>query len=124
MKLTQLKKALRQNDIERKELEAQLEETRVKKVIPKLKAQYEGKYFKSENAYDSSSKWPVYHYVKEVVSEGEATVAVFEYIPDYGYRFNMSTEHCMYLLTNEITKEEFHKAALKMVSNAFKFNFF
>lgn len=118
MTIKQLERALRLNDKDRIKLHKELDALREKKALPKLKAQFQGKYFKYDNGYDSSTRWPIYSYCHEVTGEDEAIADMFELDPHEGYRFKYRAAVGLYLFAQIVDQKEYDKAAIKVVSAA------
>jgi len=99
---------------EARAIDKQIEARELKHLLPKLKKQYEGKYFKYRNSFSCPQKesdyWYLYSKVSKVISVREVYRISFEMdihskIEIHGGKSYMSC------LGVEISKEEYYKAA-------------
>lgn len=116
--IKQLERAIDKNYKDRSLLLDKLDNLKLKKLLPGLKKKYEGKYFKYNNGYSKKNRWWVYSYCREVVSEHEAIVDSFEFIPNDEWRFKVRSSEGLHLFQQEITFKEFDKNAVHIVSTA------
>lgn len=119
----------KKKDALRKELDAlnkQEMEALIEKHYPLIKERFEGKYFKTQNAYNSRHKWWRYVKVAEIKSDGvydthgNGVTAVFN-----GYSFEKTTSNevvinqvkggYVHSLDIEITEKEFNEAWNKII---------
>lgn len=121
---SQCKKA---NDRYRK-LKDKIDELETKAALPKLKKQYEGKFWKFRNSTGPDDWWWYYSYCREVVDTHTALCDSFETTP-YSNEFKSNSNHHFHLFQTEITKQEYMEALTtflsrcqNMIDNAFNAN--
>ena len=94
-----------QNEIERINLE---------KELPKVKAKYEGKFWKYANSCGIDYKpWELYSHCKKVTSLHEAIFDSFEMTP-FENKFHLDKEEYFHLCQTEITKTQYKNAMKRM----------
>lgn len=96
-------------------IEIQLYKLREKIELPKLKAKYEGKYFKFDNGYNQDERWPMYIHIIKVESHHSFLGDTFQKTTRE-YSFKKRDYIVDSLLTNEITKAEYNREAKKFLS--------
>lgn len=112
---------LRQKEAERNKklkeiriLSDEIDAIKEKRVIPKIRAKYEGKYWKYDNGYSLEERWPLYCFCLQVVSENEGLFDSFETGPSH-FQFKINEQSSFHLCETEITKKEYLKAANKFI---------
>jgi len=92
----------------------QIDDHKTKNELPKLKKQYQGKYFKYRNCYDSERTWWLYSYVKEVVDMAGFNGFQFQTDTYDKIDIEFNNDQSFSSLRKEITKDEFMKALSKI----------
>src|SRR4051812_12312647 len=103
MTIKQLERAVRDAHKETMRLQDQLDEIREKRALPKLKKQFEGKYFKYNNGFNNDIRWPVYSYCHEVIGESEAIVDQFQLTPEGEWQFKYRGTTDLFMLAQIVT---------------------
>jgi len=92
------------------------------KIIPKIKAKYEGKFWVFDNGTCKEDRWPLYSYCHSVIDQREGIFDSFE-IRDQGVReLNIRHQSYFFLCEKEITKEEYMKAMIDFQNMAMSLN--
>jgi hypothetical protein len=104
---------LKENQKERIKIKEKIEELKTKEILPNLKNQYEGKFWKYLNSYNNDEKWWLYSYCINVIDENYGLFNTFQTIiskHNNENNFKINTEECFHLCKIEITKEEYLEA--------------
>lgn len=91
------------------EIRDQIDEIKTKEILPQLKEQYEGKYWRYRNRTSSEESWWLYSFCVEAVDERSGKFHQFETTP-YQSEFKVSEDGHYHLCEEEITKDEYLKA--------------
>lgn len=104
--LQSVKMLLDELNKKRNELLEQLEILEDEIELPRLKALYEGKYFKYDNGYDKATRWPIYSFCFEVQDRFGALADSFESTPDdFAFAIRKRTEFSTF--QTEISRDEY-----------------
>lgn len=107
--LNELKHQYDQDMSKIRRLRQQIEDLETVELLPYLRKQYQGKYFKYENTMGDEKSWPVYSFCLTVTSLTEAIAHSFETIPGGESRFRMEKTG-IFLFQTPITKREWSRA--------------
>lgn len=110
-----IEQLLKEYEIKRKELnklDEKINALKLKSELPKLRKQYEGRYFRYAND-DCLNHWFVYSYCEKVIDLREAIIHRFETTPTE-CKFSISVEP-FFLLQTEIQKTEYESALKKLI---------
>jgi hypothetical protein len=118
MNIKELKEKYQNKEWELRRLKRKIIEIDEKKIIPMLKKQYEGKYFKFRNNFSCPEKpsdyWFIFYRVDEVISPDFCYTTAFQ-TDKYGViTIERKKQNHLNLLTIEITKKEFNNEYNKM----------
>jgi hypothetical protein len=111
-------KTVKQLQSEQKVLRTQLrkisdeiEQRELKKQLPKLIKQYEGKYWKYLNSTNPETKWFLYSFCRKVIDDSKGLFDCFQLTKaNYDNNdFKCNQENYFFLCQTEITKEEYIK---------------
>lgn len=94
----------------------EFQEEQTRRALPKLKKQYEGKYFKYQNT-TGEEKWWLYSYCHKVISQNYAMSDSFEITP-YEHEFHVESKTGLHLFQIEIPHHEYKMALLLFISKA------
>jgi len=114
-KLTELKLHLKKVQAKYHQLRNAVDDAETKAALPKLKKQYEGKFWKYENSTGSDNKWWYYSYCKKVVDTREAVCDTFQTTP-YQNEFTNDEKHYFHIFQVEITRQEYMNALTAFAS--------
>lgn len=99
---------------ELRKVESELGKIKLEQELPKLKAQYEGKFWKFNNTCGGNYKpWWLYSYCQEVTNFNEGIFDSFEMSP-FETSFKNGTIDYFHLCQTEITKTEYMNAMKRM----------
>lgn len=95
---------------------SKIEKLGLKNELPKLKKQYEGKYFRYDNGTGRDCRWWLYSFCKQVINVNDCIIDSFEtinstYKPDNSFIINHSSN--LFILQEEISEEEYFKQLKK-----------
>lgn len=89
-------------------------------LLPILKKKYEGKYFIYENGYSKEERWPLYCFVKKVISTRNILADTFQTTTKEN-SFKVNEKTGVWLLEQrEITKSQYIRALKIFIKNANK----
>ena len=90
-------------------IDCKIDDLKEKKLIPKLKKKYEGKYWKYNNGTSNEERWWLYSFCRTVVSDWRALTDSFEMTTANNDErvFIHNKEQSFHLFQTEITKEEY-----------------
>lgn len=110
-----IEQLIKEYEIKRKELnklDEKIDALKLKSELPKLRKQYEGRYFKYAND-DCLNHWFVYSYCEKVIDLREAIIHRFEITP-IECKFSIGAEP-FFFLQAEIKKSEYESALKKLI---------
>jgi len=113
--LKKLEAELKENFKKGFEIRNKIDKLKTSEVLPKIKEQYEGRFWKFENSTGSENKWWLYSFCIEAKDENGGLFNLFETNP-YESKFNIKIYQYYHLCQIEITREEFIKA-LELFNN-------
>lgn len=114
-KLTELKSHLKKVQAKYNQLRQAVEDAETKLSLPKLKKQYEGKFWKYNNSCGGEDKWWYYSYCKKVVNTREAICDTFQ-TTLYENEFKNDSKEYFHLFETEITRQEYMNALTQFFS--------
>lgn len=115
--LRELKKSEKTLRASLNKIHDQIDAEEDRRALPKLKKQYEGKFFKFMNSCGSDSeKWPVYSFCRRVISKDKCLVDRFESDP-YKNEFTVDGEDYFSLFQTEVTIQEYMNALTEFRNN-------
>lgn len=107
--IEKLELQLKENREKGFEIQNKIDELKTKEVLPKIKEQYEGRYWKYRNSCSGNESWWLYSFCIEAESECGGLFNSFETTP-YESKFNNATNQHFHLCQEEITREEYMEA--------------